>query len=58
MTFIFILYCTVGCELSYPSHRINSAYDTIEHCQQAKEKLEAMSNSLYSCEKTMFRQDR
>ena len=55
--FIFVLYCVAGCELSHPSHRINSAYDTIERCQKPKEDLEAMSRSLYSCERVIFEDD-
>jgi hypothetical protein len=54
VTFIFVLYCMTGCELSHPSHRINSAYATIERCQQAKENVEGMSSSIYSCERVMF----
>jgi len=58
MKFIFVLYCVAGCELSHPSHRINSAYDTIERCQKAKENVEASSNSIYSCERVMFVEDK
>ena len=58
MKLIFVLYCLAGCELSQPNHRINSAYGTIERCQQAKENVEAMSRSLYSCEKVMFEEDK
>jgi len=58
MSFIFVLYCVAGCELSHPSHRINSAYATIERCQKVKENLEAMSRALYSCERVMFEEAR
>ena len=58
MKFIFVLYCVAGCELSHPSHCINSAYDTIERCQKAKVNLEAMSHSIYSCERVMFEEDK
>ena len=58
MKFIFVLYCVVGCEPSHPSHRINSAYDTIELCQKAKENVEATSSSIYSCERVMFEEDK
>jgi hypothetical protein len=56
MTFIFVLYCVVGCERSHPSHRINNAYVTIESCQKAKENVEAISSSIYSCEKVSLYQ--
>jgi hypothetical protein len=59
MKFIFVLYCVVGCDLSHPSHRINSAYNTIERCQQVKENVEGSSSSIYSCERVrMFEEDK
>jgi hypothetical protein len=39
MSFIFILYCVVGCEASQPAHRINSAYETLERCDQSLNQL-------------------
>jgi hypothetical protein len=56
--FIFVLYRVAGCELSHPSHRINSAYDTIDRCQKAKVNLEAMSHAIYSCERVVFEEDK
>jgi hypothetical protein len=41
----------VGCEQSHPSHRIITAYETIQGCQKQKENVEASSKSIYSCEK-------
>jgi hypothetical protein len=49
--FIFVLYCVAGCEQSYPSHRIIYAYDTIELCQETKEKNEALAGVVQSCER-------
>ena len=55
MSFIFVLYCVVGCDLSQPNHRINAAFDTVERCQEAKGKLESINGTVYSCERVMFR---
>jgi len=51
--FIFVLYCVVGCEQTLPNHRMIYAYDTIEQCQKAKERVERLS-TIYSCEKVSF----
>jgi hypothetical protein len=53
--FIFVLYCEMGCELSHPNHRINSAYATVEGCQHAKEVAES-GGTIFSCERIAFYQ--
>jgi hypothetical protein len=54
ISFIFVLYCVVGCDLSQPNHRINIAVDTLERCQEVKQNLESTSSTVYSCERIMF----
>src|SRR6516165_9136470 len=54
MTYIFVLYCVAGCELSQPHHRIHSAFDTIERCEQVKRTVESIGTSVWSCERTTF----
>jgi hypothetical protein len=53
MTYIFILYCVVGCELSQPHHRIHSAFETIERCDEARRNADSLTGkSMWSCERT------
>jgi hypothetical protein len=54
ISYIFILYCVAGCEASQPHHRIHSAFDTIERCEQVRRDLVSVSTSTYSCERTTF----
>jgi hypothetical protein len=59
-SFIFILYCFVGCDAPQPHHRgldtralsgvIHSAYETLERCDEAKRYVESICHSVYSCE--------
>jgi hypothetical protein len=56
-SFIFILYCVVGCEASHPSHRIITAYETLELCDRAKRDAETQGHDVYSCERTEFVKD-
>ena len=52
MTYIFVLYCVAGCDFQ-PPHRIHSAFDTIERCDQVKRNAESITGkSLWSCERT------
>ena len=48
MTYIFVLYCVAGCDFQ-PPHRIHSAFDTIERCEQVK-------RTVWSCERTTYTQ--